>query len=160
MTTLGRLTWAAHTLAALTLCALTPGLSLAAHVTHRPRHDAPPAHTITGSYERHFRGRFSGSLDIQELPGGRVRFLVVALGQVLSPNGPTMSDVSGVVPLRRGAAFFQQGDGRLALRFQGRRVVVSEYGEMGFALGVTAAGTYTRRSRVPAFKADSIDDAP
>jgi len=116
-----------------------------------PVRGAGRAHAVTGSYERRFRGRYSGNLEVLELLGGRIKFQLVAYGQVLNPGGPTIGDVNAVVALRQGKAIYQSSEGRLALRFQGGRVIISEYGEMHLALGVTAAGTYVWHSRKPEF---------
>ena len=111
----------------------------------------------TGSYERDYKGKYSGNLEVQELPGGRIKFQLLAYGRLSDPGGPTMSEIDGVATLRRGTAAYQDGDGRIAMRFEGRRVVVSEYGDLGLAMGVVVEGTYTRKSKKPDFET-SIND--
>ena len=137
---------------ALALCALIPGLTAGADAA-APAHPRPPsARSVTGEYNaRKFRGRDTGYLEVQELSGGRIKFELIALGQVLSPGGPTISAAAGVIPLSRRVAVYQRRDGSLTLRFTGHRVLVTEQGDMGFALGASPGGAYARHSRVPAF---------
>lgn len=125
-----------------------------------PRRGAAKAASLipaTGSYERDYKGKYSGNLEVQELPGGRIKFQLLAYGRLSDPGGPTMGEIDGVATLRREIAAYQYGEGRIAMRFEGRKVVVSQYGEITLGMGVVAEGTYTRKSKKPDFE-PSIND--
>ena len=124
---------------------------------HRSAAKAASFVPATGSYERVYYGKFSGSLKVQELPGGRIKFQLLALGRLSDPGGATMGEIDGVAPLRRDKAAYQYGDGRIAMRFEGRKVIITQYGEVILGMGVVVEGTYTRKSKKPDFET-SIND--
>lgn len=167
---------AAFALAVFTLCVWPSSLGAASpHATHlsvprlsqaspyrnAPRkmfkqHSAPSAvmSSVTGTYE----GPHSGSLDVLELPGRRIRFDLVVLQDVPSSQGPDQGEAAGTVALRNGVAMYRvpvdpdnpnRGGGKLTMRFYRGKVRISEEGDLDFGLGVIASGTYIQHSRKP-----------
>ena len=130
---------------------VAPTLSHAAPV--RARH---PVRSFTGTYE----AGHLGTLEVQALPGGRIRFHLDVTGNH-GGMSPHVGEAGGVLSLRNGVAVYVPGDApkgngaRLTLRFQGRRVRITQTGsslDVGFGEGVYANGTYVKTSdRVPEF---------
>ena len=148
-----RLLWQAPMLAGLALCVPSLGQSRATPQHHRASVPAP-AHSLTGSYH----GPHQCTLDVQELPGGRIKFYLLALSQRLDRGAPNTGEASGVLPLRGGVAVYHSDadtpgaadqDEKVVMRFGNGRVSVSQHGDVGFGQGVDATGTYIRHSRKP-----------
>ena len=142
------------------LCILAAVAVVAAPVWGRP--GGRPArvrnaYVVTGTYVAHNLG----TLDVQALPGRRIRFHLVALALLSSRGGPHVGDVGGILPVRNGVAVYkpEEGNCRLILHFAGRRIRVSQTGDasdMGFGAFVDATGTYVKTGdRAPKF--DSAD---
>ena len=116
------------------------------------RHGGRPArvraaYSATGTYVAHNLG----TLDVQALPGRRIRFHLVALADLSSRGGPHVGEVGGILPIRNGVAVYkpEEGSCRLILHFAGRRIRVSQTGDasdMGFGAFVDATGTYVKTS--------------
>ncbi len=108
---------------------------------------------LTGSYHQ---GNY-GTLDVQALPGRKVRFHFEGLFNLHAPGGPNLGEAEGVLRLHKNTAVYASpyGKGRLTLRFAPRRVVIMQVGDsadMGFGQGVNATGVYKKTSRrVPKF---------
>jgi len=121
-------------------------------------HAAPPASAprgVTGQYEA---GAYA-TLDVLELPGGRLKFDVLILYDLSASDGPRTREVTGVAPLRRGRAVYRSGGGSLVMDFKGHKVIVVQQGRMEGDLedldGIRAGGTYVKRnSRAPVFGTD------
>jgi len=156
-------TRAARLMSALAALAVFAAAFSPLRAAPRPARSEGRARTVTGSYY----GPSKAGLDVLELPGGRIKFYLVALGRLSDPGGPTTGEAYGVVPLRGGVAIYQyHGDpdrsdgskdvaGKLVMRFQGGRVFVSEQDDLGFGQGVRAGGIYVRHSRKrPVFDRD------
>lgn len=108
----------------------------------------PSRESITGSYSfRHPSAE--NTLKVQQLPGGNVKIYLyaswigsVALGNVR--NG----ELRETLALKRNVAVYESGQCRITIRFNGRRAIVTQNeNDCGFALNVSADGTYIRRSR-------------
>ena len=122
------------------------------------RHGGRPArvrnaYAVTGTYVAHRLG----TLDLQALPGRRIRFHLVALALLSSRGGPHVGEAGGILPVRHGVAVYKpdEGTARLIFHFAGRRVRVTQTGDasdMGFGEAVDATGTYVKTSdRAPKF---------
>jgi len=135
-----------------------PALGQSKTVTPHHRAGAvAPARSLTGSYD----GPHQCTLDVLELPGGRIKFYLLALSQRLDRGAPNTGEASGVLPLHGGVAVYYSGAGtpdaddqdeKVVMRFQKGRVIIFQHGDAGFGQGVDATGTYIRHSRrVPVF---------
>ena len=94
------------------------------------------------------REEFHNRLDVQQLPGGKIKFDLVALW--VSHNNPENihnGEIQATVRLERGVAVYEEGQCRIRMEFAAHRVRVSESGEIGdcgFGANVTAAGSYRK----------------
>lgn len=138
----------------VSISALPPRPSL----PQSPRQPLAPADAaLTGSYDR---GKY-GDIDVRALPGGRVRFHLFAFAHPDSPSGPNIGEAEGVLTLHGGVGVYvaPEGKGRLLLRFTPRQVIVTQDGaswDLGFGMGVDAAGVYKKNSSRP----PKFDPAP
>ena len=119
--------------------------------------------TVTGEY-RLRRGELRNSLDVQQLPGGKIKFGLIALW--VSPNNPENihnGELHGEVPLANGVAVFESGTCRITMKFSSSKVEITESdenGDCGFGANVTAAGTYRKiNSKTPKFAFWLLDSA-
>lgn len=110
---------------------------------------------VTGQY-RLRKDEFRNSLNVRQLPGGKVKFELIALW--VSHNNPQNihnGELHGVVSLKNGVAIYENGTCRITMRFTSTKVEVTESdenGECGFGANVTAAGSYRKiNSRIPKF---------
>lgn len=160
-----KILYRSHTLTTVTICVaiLLPQLPCLSKAVSGPHRGVQPASSassvsasfVTGSYERDLHREYSGNLEVQEMPGGRIKFQLSLLGNLSDPGGPNMGETDGIVQLQTAhhqtTAIYQSSDGRIAMRFYGRKVIITQYGEMDYGLGVGAGGTYTRKSKKPDF---------
>jgi len=137
----------AHTILLLLVC-------LVANAQTPPIKKAKPQ-TVTGEY-RLRSGEFRNSLDVRQLPGGKIKFGLIALW--VSANNPQNihnGELHGVVPMANGVAVFENGTCRITMKFTSSKVEVTESdenGECGFGANVTAAGAYRKiNSKTPKF---------
>ncbi|HEY0003797.1 MAG TPA: hypothetical protein VGB17_03215 [Pyrinomonadaceae bacterium] len=106
---------------------------------------------VTGHYS-YRRLNISNSLDVLLLPGGKIKFQLIAL--LLVGQGARNGEVRGIVTLENGRAVYDEGGCRVRLKFTRNKVYVSAANEdaCGFGAYVTANGTYLKRnSRRPRF---------
>ena len=112
------------------------------------------ARGVTGQY-RLTQNEFRNRLDVQQLPGGKIKLNLLALW--VSPNSPENihnGEIQAVVPLKNGVAVYESGNCRITMKFTPGKVVIGESGDnidCGFGANVTAAGSYRRTSRKPKF---------
>ena len=113
------------------------------------------AQSVTGQY-RLRSGEFRNSLAVQQMPGGKIKFELIALW--VSPNNPENihnGELHGVVPLENGLAVFESGSCKITMKFTSRKVELTESdenGDCGFGANVTAAGDYRKTSsKIPKF---------
>jgi hypothetical protein len=85
---------------------------------------------------------------VEQLPGGRIKFQLVALW--VSHNNPENihnGELSGVVALENGLAIYESGTCKITMKFTSNRVAITESdenGDCGFGANVTAAGSYRK----------------
>lgn len=102
---------------------------------------------VTGQY-RLRQDEFRNRLDVQQLPGGKIKFQLVALW--VSHNNPENihnGELQGVVSLDNGLAIYETGSCNITMKFTSTRVVITESdanGDCGFGVKVTAAGSYRK----------------
>jgi hypothetical protein len=109
---------------------------------------------VTGQY-RLRQEEFHNRLDVLQLPGGKIKFQLVALW--VSHNNPENihnGELRGEVTLRNGLATLP-GNCKITMTFTANKVVVTEGEETeacGFGANVTAAGSYRKiDSKKPKF---------
>lgn len=115
----------------------------------------PKKQSVTGQY-RLRKGEFRNWLDVRQLPGGKIKFALIALW--VSPNNPQNihnGELHGVVPLVGGVAIYESGTCRITMKFSSSKVAVTERdenGDCGFGANVTAVGNYRKvSSKSPKF---------
>ncbi len=107
---------------------------------------AKPPRNVTGHYVMR-RGAFHNTLDVQQLPGGKIKVDLVALWVSHNPDNIHDGEIQAIVSLENGVALYQEGACRIKMEFLPGRVRISESdeaGDCGFGLNVTAAGSYRR----------------
>ena len=110
---------------------------------------------VTGQY-RFRQDEFRNRLDVKQLPGGKIKFQLVALW--VSHNYPENihnGELHGVVKIDQGVATYQNEDCTITMRFTLGKVVITESAAnppCGFGVNVTAAGSYLKvNSKNPKF---------
>jgi hypothetical protein len=109
---------------------------------------------VTGQYRLRHQ-EFHNRLDVLQLPGGKIKFQLVALW--VSHNNPENihnGELRGEVTLRNGQATLP-GNCKITMKFSANKVVITEGDETddcGFGANVTAAGSYRKiDSKKPKF---------
>ncbi|MGH9903558.1 MAG: hypothetical protein ACRD68_17265 [Pyrinomonadaceae bacterium] len=106
------------------------------------------AGSVTGTYSI----KDQAELDAQVLPDGRLKFFLFASWNSGRPGDVNVGEASGVVPLEGDTAVYTDENCRITMRFAGRRAHISQEGNCGFGLNVTADGVYVKTSgRAPKF---------
>ena len=84
---------------------------------------------ITGTYKE---GELE-TLEVQALPGSKIRFYYDSLWNINAPGGPSMGKLTATLPLHANRAFYTAKDGgeRLLLRFSPGSVFASQDGYRG-----------------------------
>lgn len=115
----------------------------------------PKTKNVTGQY-RLRNEEFRNWLDVRQLPGGKIKFVLIALW--VSPNNPQNihnGELHGVVPLVGGVAIYESRSCRITMKFSSNKVAVTESdenGDCGFGANVTAVGNYRKvSSKSPKF---------
>lgn len=111
--------------------------------------------SVTGRYS--FRkDEFRNSLNVRQLPGGKIRFELIALW--VSANNPQNihnGELHGVAPLKNGLAIYENGNCRVTMAFASNRVTITTddvIDDCGFGANVAASGTYRKiNSKNPKF---------
>jgi uncharacterized protein len=95
---------------------------------------------VTGTYQ--MKG---GEVRVQEIPGGRIKFYVMATWQM------NTGELSGEAPLKGGAASYADKDIDcvLELKFASAKLDLTQKGVCGMGLNVSASGSYKRVSTAP-----------
>ena len=109
-----------------------------------------PSNTIPRNVTGHYRLRqeeFRNRLDVQQLPGGKIKFYLLALW--VSYNNPENihnGEIQGIARLENGMALYEADQCKVTMKFLPNRVVVTQTGEAecGFGANVTATGSYRR----------------
>jgi hypothetical protein len=116
--------------------------SLEVGVTGKPT--AVEVRGVTGTYRR----EDDSSLEVVELPGGKVRFALHALwkGARWEEYGPNLGEAYGEVPLAKGVGVYKEDECRWTMRFSSGKIEIEQAGDCGFGHNVTANGTYRRVS--------------
>lgn len=116
--------------------------SLEVGVTGKPK--AVAVRGVTGTYLR----EDDSSFQVVELPGGKVKFALLALWKGLrwEEYGPNLGEAHGVVPLVKGVALYQEEECRLTMRFSSGKVEIEQAGDCLFGHNVRADGLYRRTS--------------
>jgi len=119
--------------------------SLEVGVTGKPK--AVEVRGVTGTYLR----EDDSSLQVEELPGGKVKFQLLAFWKGLrwEEYGPNIGEASGEVPLVKGVAVYKDEEYqcKLTMRFSSGKVEIEQAGEcVTFGHNVRADGTYRRTS--------------
>ncbi|HEV3077970.1 MAG TPA: hypothetical protein VHB47_26375 [Thermoanaerobaculia bacterium] len=105
---------------------------------------------VGGAYER---AHPTATVDVRQLPDGRIEFSLIALSRY-PESAPHTGDVSGVAALAHGTAVFAPPQVGLAqctltMHFTTNRLSIEQEGndaDCGFGSAVTAAGDYRRTS--------------
>ncbi|CAN5485730.1 hypothetical protein BH11CYA1_BH11CYA1_20600 [soil metagenome] len=104
---------------------------------------------LTGTYER-AGGRFnSARLNVEELPGGQIRFRVVAY------NGGNSGQAEGTIKLVNNCGAYKQESSKIQIKFAGAKATID--GDDSYFCGnaVTLRGTYDKDSdKKPDFRND------
>lgn len=106
-----------------------------------------PPRNVTGHYVMR-REEFHNRLSVQQLPGGKIKFDLVALW--VSHNNPENvhnGEIQAIASLENGVAVYQEGGCRIRMEFFATRVRISqsdEVGDCGFGANVTANGSYRK----------------
>lgn len=116
--------------------------------TPLPKNSSLP--NVTGHY-RLRQDEFRNSLDVHQLPGGKIKFQLVALW--VSYNNPENihnGELRGTATLEKGVAIYETGTCKITMSFTLNRVAVAEsdsHGDCGFGANVTAVGSYRKINR-------------
>lgn len=110
---------------------------------------------VTGHY-RLRKDEFRNRIDVQQLPGARVKFDLLALWvSHYNPENVHNGTLQGIAGLKDGVAIFEDGGCKLRIEFLPNKVRIiqsDEVGDCGFGANVTATGTYRKiDSRKPKF---------
>lgn len=116
---------------------------------------AKPTGSVTGHY-RMRREEFRNRLDVQQLPGGKIKFDLLALWvSHYNPENVHNGQVQGIARLENGVAIYQADSCKLRIEFlptKARIMQSDEVGDCGFGANVTATGSYRKiDSRKPKF---------
>lgn len=97
------------------------------------------------------RAAFHNTLDVQQLPDGKIKFDLIALWvSHHNPESVHNGEIQGVVSLENGVAVYQEGACRIKMEFLPTRVRISESDDLsdcGFGVNVTAAGLYRKTDK-------------
>jgi hypothetical protein len=115
---------------------------------------AKPTGNVTGHYRlRH--EEFRNRIDVQQLPGARVKFDLLALWvSHYNPENVHNGTAQGIVRMENGIAIYEADGCKLKIEFLPNkiRITQSEDGDCGFGANVTATGTYRKiDNRKPKF---------
>jgi hypothetical protein len=104
---------------------------------------------VTGTYII----KEQSSLDVLLLSNGKIKFqLMATYSPPGNPAGTNTGEASGVVPIKGNTAVYSAQKCKITMKFLGAKALVTQQGSCGFALNVTATGTYLKRSnRTPQF---------
>jgi hypothetical protein len=109
--------------------------------------NAKPPRSVTGHYVMS-RAAFHNRLDVEQLPGGKIKFDLVALWVSHdNPDNVHNGEIQAIVSLEKGVAVYQEGGCRIKMEFLANKVRISEsdeVGDCGFGVNVTAAGSYRK----------------
>ncbi len=110
---------------------------------------------VTGQY-RLRKNEFRNSLDVRQLPGGKIKFELIALW--VSANNPENihnGELHGVARLENGVANYESGNCKVRMSFASNRVTITTddvIDDCGFGANVAASGTYRKiSSKIPRF---------
>ena len=111
--------------------------------------------SVTGQY-RLRKNEFRNSLVVRQLPGGKIKFELIALW--VSANNPQNihnGELHGVARLENGVAIYESGNCKVRMSFALNRVIVTTddvIDDCGFGANVAASGTYRKiNSKTPRF---------
>lgn len=109
----------------------------------------PKPKSVTGQY-RFRKAEFRNSLDVRQLPGGKIKFGLIVLW--VSSNNPENihnGELQGVASLKNGVATYESGNCRVTMAFGSNTVTITAddvIDDCGFGANVAASGTYRKIS--------------
>jgi hypothetical protein len=116
---------------------------------------AKPPGNVTGHY-RLRREELRNRIDVEQLPGARVKFDLLALWvSHYNPENVHNGTLQGIVNVKNGVAIYEDGGCKLKMEFLPSKVRITQsdgFGDCGFGANVTATGTYRKvDSKKPKF---------
>jgi hypothetical protein len=116
---------------------------------------AKPTASVTGHY-RMRREELRNRLDVEQLPGGRIKFDLLALWvSHYYPENIHNGQIQGFARLENGVAIYEADSCKLRIEFLPTKVRIMQSDEVGdcdFGANVTATGSYRKiDSRKPKF---------
>jgi len=107
---------------------------------------SPAPAKLSGSYEMR-ASRRQGSLDVMDLGGGRLRFDLLADLVVNGNTGNVRTGLTcGEVALSQGRGSYRAEGCRLDFLFHAKGVEITQSGDCGYGMGVSAEGSYVLKS--------------
>lgn len=108
---------------------------------------AKPPGNVTGHYRMRYQ-EFRNRIDVQQLPGAKVKFDLLALWvSHYNPENVHNGTAQGIVSLENGKAIYETEGCRLEIVFFPNKLRITQsegFGDCGFGANVTATGTYRR----------------
>ena len=107
----------------------------------------PTNKSVTGHYVMR-REEFRNRIDVQQLPGGKVKFDLLALW--VSANNPENvhnGTAQGIVDLKNGVAVYEGSSCKLTMTFLPGKIRIVQSDDVGdceFGFNVTATGSYRK----------------
>jgi hypothetical protein len=110
---------------------------------------------VTGHYRMHFQ-EFRNRIDVQQLPGGKVKFDLLALWvSHYNPENVHNGTAQGIVSRDNDIAIYEEDGCKLKMAFFPNKIRIAQvegFGDCGFGANVTATGVYRKiDSRKPKF---------
>jgi hypothetical protein len=114
----------------------------------------PPAN-VTGSY-RVRSAETPNSLEVLQLPGGKIKFHILALWvSVHNRDNVHNGELQGVIPFAGDTAVYQSESCKVTIKFAAGKAIVTQDAEVGdcyFGANVSATGSYRKmNNRKPKF---------
>jgi hypothetical protein len=115
--------------------------------------------TVTGYY-RIRQAETPNTLEVLQLPEGRLQFHLLALWVGANNQNVHNGDLEGVVDLTGNTATYEREGCKVTMRFFSSSAIVtqnSKIGDCDFGVNVTASGTYRKlNSRKPKFSSQTM----
>ncbi|MDX6614572.1 MAG: hypothetical protein QOD75_3758 [Blastocatellia bacterium] len=130
-------------------------LSVAVAPAQAPTRAVRPAN-VTGHY-RLRNPETPNSLDVLQLPGGKIKFHIVALWvSAHNPENVHNGELQGIVALNGDTAVYEGSNCKVMIKFVAGKAIVTQadaVGDCDFGANVTATGTYRKlNNRKPRFR--------
>ena len=102
---------------------------------------------VTGHYRMRYQ-EFRNRIDVQQLPGAKVKFDLLALWvSHYNPENVHNGTAQGIVSLENGKAIYETEGCKLEMVFLPDKLHITQgegFGDCGFGANVTATGTYRK----------------